>query len=149
MHIGKAIAWGRSSIGLTKAEFAKQIDCDRSWVFRLENGTSCPSHDFVENAARMFGLPNVERMKLGFLPDRLSVMTPAQLKAVGRSLKKFPNWEQELSWRNQAFASLRKKCWRYSRSIWQPVQLKHCCTVNLLLLKMSNHLNVFETRFLE
>lgn len=96
VHIGKAIAWGRSSIGLTKAEFAKQIDCDRSWVFRLENGTSCPSHDFVENAARMFGLPNVERMKLGFLPDRLSVMTPAQLKAVGRSLKKFPNWEQEI-----------------------------------------------------
>lgn len=95
VHIGKAIAWGRSSIGLTKAEFAKQIDCDRSWVFRLENGTSCPSHDFVEHAARMFGLPNVERMKLGFLPDRLAVITAAQLKAVGRSLKKFPNWEQE------------------------------------------------------
>lgn len=96
VHIGKAIAWGRKSIGLTKAQFADQIGCDRSWVYRLEIGGSCPSHDFVKSAAKMFGCHNVEQMECGGLPARLSSMTGSQMKGVRRLLQKVPNAEQEL-----------------------------------------------------
>lgn len=96
VHIGKAIAWGRKSIGLTQAQFAQQIGCDRSWIYRLESGTSCPSHDFVESSARMFGFHNVEQMKSGCLPTRLSSVTSGQMNAIRRRLRKLPNAEQEL-----------------------------------------------------
>lgn len=97
LHIGKAIAWGRKSIGLTQAQFAKQIGCDRSWIYRLESGTSCPSHDFVESSAKMFGFHNVEQMKSGCLPSRLSAMTESQWKKIRRLLRNLPNFEQELT----------------------------------------------------
>ena len=105
VHIGKAIAWGRRSFGLTQSQFASQIGCDRSWIYRLESGSSCPSHDFVESSAKMFGFHNVEQMKSGCLPARLSSMTESQAKTVRKLLRKLPNFEQELQ---LAIAGVRK-----------------------------------------
>lgn len=96
VHIGKAIAWGRRSIGLTQTQFANQIGCDRSWVYRLENGTSCPSHDFVEASSRMFSFRNVEEMKCGVLPERLSSLSQAQKASIIKRLSKLPNIENEI-----------------------------------------------------
>ena len=96
-HIGKAIAWGRKSIGLTQSDFAKHMQCHRSWLYRVEVGTHCPSHDFVENCAKMFGFRNVEQMKSGCLATRLSALTEAQQKQIRKLLRKLPNFEQELT----------------------------------------------------
>lgn len=96
IHIGKAMKWARRSFGLSRAQFAKQIQCDRSWAYRLESGTSCPSHDFVEQAARMFGFANVEQMKCGCLPQRLSLLPESKMATLKRRLEKYPEAEQEI-----------------------------------------------------
>lgn len=96
VHIGKAIAWGRRTAGLTKSQVAEHLACNRTWIYRLENGDNCPSFDFVESAARLFGMHNVEQLKCGLLPFRLAAMYSEEFAEIDRLVGHIPGGHQEL-----------------------------------------------------
>lgn len=54
---GQRIRQVREKLGLSGAAFAKTVGCDRSYVFRLEQGSAAnPSLNFIEAVVSKFGV---------------------------------------------------------------------------------------------
>jgi transcriptional regulator with XRE-family HTH domain len=96
VHIGKAIAWARRTAGMTQSQVAEHLSCNRSWIYRLEHGDNCPSFDFVEQAATLFGMANVEQLKCGLLPFRLAALHGDDTQALEKALSRVPGGHGEL-----------------------------------------------------
>jgi len=96
VHIGMALAWGRQQRGMTISEVAEQLDCNRSWIYRVEDGDNCPSWDFVQQAAKLFG-QHVESLRLGVLPDRLKGMTLKKFDKLRLECESMPGGEEQLA----------------------------------------------------
>ncbi|WP_181786124.1 helix-turn-helix domain-containing protein [Streptomyces phytophilus] len=52
---GDVLKYLREAAGMTQAELAKQIPCDRSYVARVETGTSVPPDTFAEKCDEVLG----------------------------------------------------------------------------------------------
>jgi len=99
VHIGRALEWGRRAAGLTQSQVAEHLQCNRSWIYRLEHGEHGPTHDFVECAAKLFGLPTVEAMKCGMLPLRMAMLSNFERRQVQQALVSagVSDWEEVLT----------------------------------------------------
>lgn len=94
--IGKAISWARQSSGMTRAQLAEYLGCDRTWVYRLEGGGNDPSWTFVQKCAACFS-QTVASMQLGVLPVRLASLSDEDDRAIKKSLARVKGSKSELS----------------------------------------------------
>lgn len=95
-NIGKAIAWARQASGMTLSQLAEHMQCDRSWVWRIERGDNDPSWMFVQKCAICFG-QTVASMQLGVLPVRLASLTNDDDRIIRKALSRHKGAKAELS----------------------------------------------------
>lgn len=89
---GTAFRTLRLRLGLSQSAFAEAIQCDHSYVCRVESGARIPTREFVELAAAELRLTPDETNALliagGWLPDDLaSMLDDAALVTLHRALR--------------------------------------------------------------
>jgi transcriptional regulator with XRE-family HTH domain len=80
-RFGRILARHRHRLGMSQPELARRIDCDHSFISRLERGEREPSRSMLMRMAELFRLGEKENSELfsaaGFLPPgRVIVSLP-------------------------------------------------------------------------
>lgn len=94
--IGRAISWARQSSGMTLSQLAEHLECDRSWIWRIERGDNDPSWMFVQKCAACFS-QSVASMQLGVLPVRLASLSSDADLAIRKALARVKGSKSEVS----------------------------------------------------